>query len=219
MFLDIYFDVGSILAFPVATTALSAKITRFPPPTSKIISATEKVKPFLDYVGDLDEKSLLSFTVNDWVRLVIILTLSFRLSFPFSLCPDFDSTWARSQIQLDQFLSKLSGESDSGTSGGMLSASRAVLGVLKSKYISRVDSLRDAPETKRNRMAGCPAMSSDTLNSIMAQHLPGLTHGSEQSSDSGEMPNMLPMFHDMWAPMGEGWQGLDEAAWGHLEIN
>ena len=65
MFLDIFLDVGSLLALPVSKTSLSAKITRFPPPTSKIYSGIKKIRALLDYVGELSDKSLLSFTVND----------------------------------------------------------------------------------------------------------------------------------------------------------
>lgn len=65
MFVDVFLDCGSLLAFPVAKTYLSAKTTCFPPSLSKICSATKKIRAFLDYVGELDDSSLLSFTVNN----------------------------------------------------------------------------------------------------------------------------------------------------------
>ncbi|RSL43871.1 hypothetical protein CEP53_011491 [Fusarium sp. AF-6] len=148
MFIDVFLDCGSLLAFPVAKTFLSAKITSFPPSLSNLCSATKKLRVFLDYVSELGDSSLLSFTVNDWTRFIVILTLSFRLSFPLSLCPDFDSASARSQLQLDQFLSKMSHGADGAASNDLLSASRAMLGLAKSKYDRRLEMLgRTAPTT------------------------------------------------------------------------
>ncbi|WAO90263.1 Hypothetical protein NCS54_00768300 [Fusarium falciforme] len=145
MFIDVFLDCGSLLAFPVAKTFLSAKTSCFPPQISNMCSATKKIRNFLDYVSELEDSSLLSFTVNDWTRFIVILTLSFRLSFPLSLCPDFDSASARSELQLDQFLSKMSYGADVTASNDLLSASRAMLGLAKSKYDRRVGLLGGPP--------------------------------------------------------------------------
>ncbi|KAH7146973.1 hypothetical protein B0J13DRAFT_584382 [Dactylonectria estremocensis] len=203
MFLDVFFDCGSLLAFPVAKTYLSAKITCFPPPLSKICSATKKIRAFLDYVGELEDSSLLSFTVNDWTRLIVVLTLSFRLSFPLSLCPDFDSAWARSQLQLDQFLSKMSHGGDATASNDLLSASRAVLGLAKSKYDRRLGSLGGPPSVApASRVFGCPVMDG-SLRTSVEQWDPNFTNLSGWT-DAGE-PKNLPLFHDVWATMTMGW--------------
>lgn len=213
LFLDIYLDAGSLLALPVSKTFLSSKISRFPPPTSKLYSATKKIRAFLDYVGELGDMSLLSFTANDWTRLIMILTLSFRLSFPLAQCPDFEWAWASSEIQLDRFLSKLSrDENPAVASNGMLSANHAVLGVLKSKYSRRLSMLGESPTAPR-RTFGCPMMGKDRgLNLAGPQWDSSLTHVSEPSTDS-DMPEMLPMFHDMWTTAAGGWQGMDDIPW------
>lgn len=212
MFVDIYIDTGSLLSFPVAKTSLTIKTPRIPPPTSKIYSATKKLRTFLDYVGEMDDLSLLSFTVNDWTRLIVILTLSFRLSFPLSLCPEFDWKWANSEIQLDHFLSKVSRDADSTIApNSILAANRAVLGVLKTKYNRRLSALAEASTSQWSRTAGCPVMGGGGLSQNVAQWNSGLTEPSEPSTDS-DMPEILPIFHDLWAAEA-GWQDSGEISW------
>ncbi|KAK4071995.1 hypothetical protein Trihar35433_4059 [Trichoderma harzianum] len=212
MFLDIYLDTGSLLALPVAKTSLSAKLTRFPPPISKIYSGTRKIRACLDYVGGLSDKAILSFTVNDWTRLITIFTLAFRLSFPLKECPDFDWEWANSEIQLDQFLSKISREGDTTVaSNGVLSANRAVLGVLKAKYNRRLSSLSEQPAREVSKTFGCPMMSGGTLIAE-ANWNSSLTQASAQSTIV-DMPEVLPGFHDDWATLAAEWHNIEEMTW------
>ncbi|KAL7941152.1 hypothetical protein V8C42DRAFT_335503 [Trichoderma barbatum] len=215
MFLDIYLDTGSILAFPVAKTSLSAKITRFPPPTSKLYSGIKKIRAYLDYISELDDVSLLSFTVNDWTRLIIVFTLSFRLSFPLSQCPEFEWRWANSEIQLDQFLTKISRDEDATvSSNGILSANRAVLGVLKAKYNRRLSSLNERPAAQSSRTFGCPMMNGGS-GLIDPQWNSGNTQVSEPSIDS-DMPE-IPIFNDMWTTMAAGWQDVEDISWDSVD--
>ncbi|KAK4078348.1 uncharacterized protein Triagg1_3364 [Trichoderma aggressivum f. europaeum] len=212
MFLDIYLDTGSLLALPVSKTSLSAKLTRFPPPISKIYSGTRKIRACLDYVGGLSDKAILSFTVNDWTRLITIFTLAFRLSFPLSQCPDFDWEWANSEIQLDQFLSKIAREGDAAVaSNGVLSANRSVLGVLKAKYNRRLSSLSEQPGREVSKTFGCPMMSGGTLIAE-AQWNSGLTRASAQSTIV-DMPEVLPGLHDDWATLAAEWHNIEEMTW------
>jgi hypothetical protein len=200
MFVDVFLDCGSLLVFPVAETYLSAKTSSFPPPLSKIYSATKKIRALLDYVGELEDSSLLSFTINDWTRLIMVLTLSFRLSFPLSLYPNFDSACARSELQLDQFLSKMSHGADDTASNDLLSASRALLSLAKLKYDRRLGSLGGPPSVApRSRVFGCPVMDG-SLRTSVGQWDQNFTN----LSDAGE-PKNLPLFHDVWATMTIGW--------------
>lgn len=208
MFIDIFLDCGSLVAFPVAKTYLSAKISCFPPPLSKMCSATKKIRGFLDYVSELEDSSLLSFTVNDWTRFIVILTLSFRLSFPLSLCPDFDSASARSELQLDQFLSKMSHGADATCSNDLLSASRAMLGLAKSKYDRRLDLLASPPSAcPVSRVFGCPVMDGSLRKSV-EQWGSGLTNLSGWVE-----PKNPPLFHDVWATMTMGWGNGSDISW------
>ncbi|OKL57185.1 hypothetical protein UA08_07329 [Talaromyces atroroseus] len=208
MFVDVFLDCGSLLAFPVAETYLSAKTTSFPPPLSKIFSATKKIRALLDYVGGLEDSSLLSFTINDWTRLIMVLTLSFRLSFPLSLYPDLDSACARSELQLDRFLSKMSHGADDTASNDLLSASRALLGLAKSKYDRRVGSLGKLPfVASPSRVFGCPVMNG-SLRTSVGQWEQSFT----DSSDAGD-PKNLTIFHDVWATMTAGWGNGRDIPW------
>lgn len=217
MFVDIFLDCGSLLAFPVAKTNLSANITPFSPLLSKICTATKKLRAFLDYISELEDLSLLSFTINDWTRLIVVLTLSFRLSFPLLLCPDFDSAWARSELQLDQFLSKVSHGADvATTSNDIISARRAVLSVMKSKYDHRLGSLSKSPCTApASRTFGCPMMDG-SLRTSLGQWDPGPLNISGSSTDVSEVTN-LPLFHDVWASMTMGWGNTSDMIWDTFE--
>ncbi|UKZ83027.1 hypothetical protein TrVFT333_010828 [Trichoderma virens FT-333] len=195
-----------------AKTSLSAKVVRFPPPVSKIQSGVKKIRAYLDYISELDDNSILSFTINDWTRLITALTLAFRLSFPLSQCLELNWEWANSEIQLDQFLSKVSREADATiASNGVLSANRAVLGVLKSKYNRRLSSLSEQPVYPTSRTFGCPMMSGGTIIAE-SQWNAGFDHASEPSTDS-DMPEIIPMFPDVWATMAAGLQDIEEISW------
>ncbi|OAA70758.1 Zn(2)-C6 fungal-type DNA-binding domain protein [Akanthomyces lecanii RCEF 1005] len=214
MYVELYLDVGSLLAFPVAKTALSAKRTRFAPPTAKINSSVKKLGAFLHLVAELGDADMLAFTVSDWTRLIIILTLAFRLSFPLALAPEFDWLSARKEIQLEQFLSEVSrGGGEAAASSGILAANRVVLGVLGSKYSQRERALAEtAPfAAPPNRSAGCPVMGGRGGVTIAQWDL-NLGDGPELSTDP-DMPDMLPMLHNMWATGGIAWQDVDKILW------
>ncbi|KAL7806658.1 hypothetical protein V8C44DRAFT_338519 [Trichoderma aethiopicum] len=210
LFLDIFFDAGSLLAFPVAgTPSPNPKSVRIPPPIPKIYSATKKIRVFLEYVGGLDDNSLLSFTVNDWTRLIVVLTLAFRLSFPVSLCPEFDWTWASSEIQLEQFLSRISRDADAAvTSNGILSANRVVFNLLKSKFNRRLTSLGDEPTIPSSRTFGCPMMHG---GSRLADAQWGSEFAPSEPSTDSDMSDMV--FHDMWTAVATGWQDVGGVPW------
>lgn len=223
MFVDIFLDCGSIIALPVAQTSLSAKVTPFPPPVAKICSATTKLRALLDYVIGMNDSAFLNFTINDWTRFIVVMTLSFRFSFPLSQCPEFDSAWARSQLQLDQFLDKVSqgGNIDLSSvarSNDILSADRAVLGVMKTKYERRLASLgAPPPAAGLSGIFGCPIMMSGNLRTSLEQLDPELISMHHQylseSSNGIEEPNSLPLFHDVWATMTMGWGEAGNMSW------
>ncbi|OAA57760.1 hypothetical protein ISF_07001 [Cordyceps fumosorosea ARSEF 2679] len=213
MYLEIYLETGSLLSFPVAKTALSARRARFAPPIARMNSAVKKLEAFLDVVAELEDAAMLAFTVNDWTHLIIVLTLAFRLSFPVALSPDFDWLSARRAMRLDQFLSKVSRGGPAEGASGILAANRVVLGVLQSKYNQRLGTLADeaAAAARWGRSAGCPVMGGSGGVAI-AQWDVGLGETPALSTDP-DMPDMLPMLHDMWSTGGVGWQDLDKIPW------
>ncbi|PCG89032.1 Hypothetical protein PENO1_106900 [Penicillium occitanis (nom. inval.)] len=200
MFVDIFLDCGGLLVLPVSKTYSK---TGFCPPLPLVYGGIKKIRGFLDFVLNLDDTSLLSFTVNDWTRFIVVLTLSFRLSFPLTLCPDFDSTYARSQIRLDDFLDKMSQGTDITAQSDLLSASRYMLCLAKSKYDLRLASLKDSQSAQPvSRFFGCPVMSGNLGKSTerWQSNSGGL---SEWSNTSEQNRNLL--FHDIWAAMTFGW--------------
>lgn len=214
LYLEIYLDIGNLLAFPVAKTALSAKKTRFAPPISRMNSSLKKLREFLDLVGELNDSCILAFTVNDWTRLIIVLTLAFRLSFPVTLSPSFDWLSAREEIGLEPFLAKVSRVPEaSADSSGILVANRVVLGVLHAKYIRRKSSVMEAAEAaaQPNRSAGCPVMGGSGGEAI-AQWDMELGEAPAISTDP-DMPDALPMLHSLWATGGIEWQDSVRIPW------
>lgn len=200
MFVDIFLDCGGLLVLPVSKTYSK---TGFCPPLPQVYGGIKKIRAFLDFVLNLDDTSLLSFTVNDWTRFIVVLTLSFRLSFPLTLCPEFDSTYARSEIRLDDFLEKMSRGTDITAQSDLLSASRYMLGLAKSKYDLRLASLKDSQSAQPvSRFFGCPVMRGNLGKST--------EHWQSNSRELSEWINTseqkrLPLFHDIWATMTLGW--------------
>ncbi|OAR02979.1 hypothetical protein LLEC1_05647 [Akanthomyces lecanii] len=214
LYLDIYLDVGSLLTFPVAKTALSARKMRFAPTAATMSSSAKKLGAFLRAVGELDDAAVFAFTVNDWTRFVVVLTLAFRLSFPLALAPDFDWLAARKDIRLEQFLSEVSRGAEEGAGpDGVLAANRAVLGVLRSNYSQREKTLAEnaALASPPSTCAGCPAMGGS--GEVTTAHR-GLGVGNVPAlSTDADMPDMLPMLHSMWATGGTAWQDMDKIPW------
>jgi hypothetical protein len=197
MFVDIFLDCGNLLVLPVSRTYSTTKNAISSPPLPIIYRAIKKISTFLDFILNMDDISLLSFTINDWTRFIVVLTLSFRLSFPSTLCPDFDSAYARSELRLDQFLKNMSQGTDPTLQNDLLSVSRCMLGVAKSKYDLRLASLLESPLCRPvGRTFGCPLMSRNAGT-------PNLTESSGWTDGSQE--NKLPLFHDIWATMTMGW--------------
>ncbi|KAH8897678.1 hypothetical protein GQ53DRAFT_637773 [Thozetella sp. PMI_491] len=199
MFVDIFLDCGSLLALPVSKRYSDTPAFESCPPLFRVYSAIKKIRAFLDFVVNLDDPSLLSFTINDWTRLIVILTLSFRLSFPLAILPDFDSAYARSQLRLDLFLSEMSRGVDITAQMDLLSANRSILGLAKSRYDLRLASLEDPHIVLPViRTFGCPMMNG-SLGTSIEQWEPTLSGSCETAviSEKGK----LSFFHDVWTTM------------------
>jgi hypothetical protein len=211
MFIEIFLDCGSLLNFPVAKTPISNIPSRAPPSSSKLYSAVNRIGLFLDYVAALGDRFFLSSTVNDWTRLIVILTLSFRLSFPLPLCPDLDSANVRAKLRLDQFLSKMSDTPGPTASGDLLSVSRAMFGLAKGKYKRRLDSLGEQlPAAQSSRVFGCPVMNGGLRTLVNQRGASSLiTTGGGQASPWGDMPAL----HDIWSIMTMGWDSISDIGW------
>ncbi|KAJ6444071.1 High-affinity nicotinic acid transporter [Purpureocillium lavendulum] len=214
MFIDIYLDGGSILKLPQASHSASLSTGPLPPTASKLQEATGKLKVFLDHIADLDERSFLAFTLNDWTRLILTIILALRLSFPVAQCPEFDAAWARSQLQFGAFLTRMCREEDltpASKKVDVLSASRVVMRVVRDKYERRLGALLEGAAPAPGKSHGCPM-----LDGSLEQYFPlwdagfapmGAPHGHAVAADgsSGGTAVDQPVFHDLWATMTMGW--------------
>ena len=190
LFLNIFLDVGSLLAFPVAKTSLLSKFNRFTPPIPKLGSGAGKVKQMLNFVGKLDDAGLLSLSVSDWTCLIVVLTIGFRLSLPLPACPEFDSTWARQEIGLEQFLANLTSRDDaSASNSSVLVANRAVFGVLKTKFATRVKALDNA---SLGMKFGCPILYNTMLEPAFTEWDSDFSSTTDLSGSYGDV------FEEMW---------------------
>ena len=160
MFTDVYLDCYSLLCFPVYKSYLLCRRAVEESLTTKLYSATHQIKNILKYVTTLGDAHLFSFTINDWTRLIVTIVLAFRLSFPLPSV-SHNYLWARSHLQLDYFLSTFSsGTNLLNASNDIITASRAVFGVVLTKYNSKLYSASSATDasTSTSRSFGCPVM-------------------------------------------------------------
>ncbi|GJN67379.1 hypothetical protein PLICBS_001404 [Purpureocillium lilacinum] len=209
MFNSIYLDGGAILKLPQGTYSASSCSGPLPPTASKLRDATCKLKLFLDHVSNLEEPTFLAFTLNDWTRLILAIILALRLSFPVSQCPEFDTAWARSQLQFGDFLARMCREEDltpASKKVDVLSASRVVMRVVRDKYERRVRAALEGAALP-GKGPGCPM-----LDGSLEQYFPiwdagfapmGTPHGHAPDGSGGTAAQ--PVFHDLWATMTMGW--------------
>ncbi|GJN81286.1 hypothetical protein PLIIFM63780_004819 [Purpureocillium lilacinum] len=209
MFNSIYLDGGAILKLPQGTYSASLCSGPLPPTASKLRDATCKLKLFLDHVSNLEEPTFLAFTLNDWTRLILAIILALRLSFPVSQCPEFDTAWARSQLQFGDFLARMCREEDltpASKKVDVLSASRVVMRVVRDKYERRVRAALEGAALP-GKGPGCPM-----LDGSLEQYFPiwdagfapmGTPHGHAPDGSGGT--SAQPVFHDLWATMTMGW--------------
>lgn len=208
MFIDFYLDGGPLLRLPRATFALPVGDASLPPISSKLRDCTVKLKKFFDYFSTLGEAAFLCFTLNDWARLILSIILALRLSFPTPECPDFDTSWARSHLRFDEFLSRMCQETDLTPASkrvDVLSASRVVMGVVKDKYRRRLRALEESQAPTPGRTHGCPM-----LDGSLEQYYPlwDAAYGpmpTPQPSVGACETTSKPVFHDLWATMTMGW--------------
>lgn len=165
-----------------------------------------KLKALLDDLTALDEAMFAEFTMDEWVRFISTVVLSLRLSFPLPECPDFDSSWARSHLQFDEFLSCMCGDTDltnASENFDILSASRVILGVVKANYHRQLRALEVWHEPPPGNEFGCPM-----FDPLLEPHLSLWDSGIKQqqlatttvsSESQDEVTDPLSVFDDLLA--------------------
>lgn len=155
----------------------------------------------------MEQSAILVFTATDWGRLIIIVILSFRISFAVPECPLFDYVWARKEVQLGAFLDHFCKDTDLTVSSrkvDVLSASRVVMRVVKEKFDKKLQR-----ESSSSTGGGCPM-----LDGSLEQYFPlwdaGLNAVSMDSSGfESRGKQQQPVFHDLWATMTMSWVNDD----------
>lgn len=153
-----------------------------------------------------------------------------RLSLPLAACPGFDTSWARSEVRLAEFLAQISSGDGRGESTlpsatiDAMSATRAILRVVWRKFEERVaaalDTQAEAEAPRISAPVGCPLLSGNfdqymsawdaefgadplaTTSDVWSQLQDHPTTGTKAGSAGSQ-----PVFHDIWATMTVGWAG------------
>lgn len=190
------------------------------------MNAVAPAKAFLDHVLGMDQEAFASLTAIDWCRIIIAIIIAIRLSLPIPECPDFDSSWARSEVQLHSFLDCISSRDEPLTTSPVkidtLSAVRVVLGVIQRKFEQRVQAAerQEAAAIRGLANFGCPFLDG-SLDEYLTQWDPDLstapvTESTMTQVEDDAPANTLgagkerqPVFHDMWATMTMSWANAD----------
>lgn len=209
LFIRVYLEGGTVLKLPRPLPSESHLWAALPSANTNLRNCVAKLKDLFDYVRSLDDSELTYFTVVDWGRIILGIIIAIRMSFKVVECPEYDSTWARSQIQLGDFLGYMCQQKSDLTPASkkvdILSASRIVMRVVKDKFDRRLNALQEREEAKQASM-GCPM-----LDGSLDQYFPAwdagfvtpATFGSTMPPDGGLEEQGV--FQDLWTTMTQTW--------------
>ncbi|EWG39631.1 hypothetical protein FVEG_02386 [Fusarium verticillioides 7600] len=204
LFFDVFLQGGAIFCLTRANT----KKPHFIHPSSvRLTRCVNNTRALFDYLLNLD--SFKYFTSIDWTKFILSVILAVRLSFPISEVPDWDHAWARSQLRFDEFLEFMcDGPEDLTPSSkrvDVLSASRVILRVVKSKYDRRVAILTAPSLTLRGvGHQGCPMFDKDMQPYISAWDT-DFDMNSAMLTSGLNTDGQQTMYHDLWATMTMSW--------------
>lgn len=216
MFVAFYLESGTLLKIP---RPLHRHGSSLPLLASKLHLCVGHLKEFLTYVVSLDQTDFLSFTGVEWARLVLAIILAIRLSFPPVLeCPEWDTAWARSQLNFSEFLNHMCREIDltpSSKKVDVLSASRVIIRMVKEKYDRRLALLNTQAETPTR--GTCPMLDGSLeqyfpfWDAGIGVNSPGQAMGQVMGQVTGQSGTAAqPVFHDLWATMTMSWAEEDQ---------
>ena len=188
---------GLLMSFSAPSPSVASAFTAThssSTPLSKMALCVSALSKLFTDVAALSPDTLMAFTTVDWGRLVTAIVAAMRLSFP--LPPDwpphvvqsFDHVWARSQLRLGDFLSHMCLDTDltpSAKKFDVISASRVVLGVVKTKFDKRVQQAN-----RREEQAAAAAAAAAATSGFMSA---GNGEGGG-GGEGGRAGNGCPMF-------------------------
>ena len=188
------------------------------------------LRTFFEYIIALPASEFVNFCGMDWDHFIVAIILSFKLSFPLAVCPEWDAGAARHELNLGYYLDKLAyQEADltpaSNKPSDVVSASKVVLGVVKRKWDKRLAALNPPhPGPIDKTMVGCPMLdgSLDPFIELWEEDfintkLPS-TVGSVSGAGGPAEVSQPAVYHDLWATMTLGWtrEGMDDIDFGNI---
>ncbi|KAK0730037.1 hypothetical protein B0H67DRAFT_596295 [Lasiosphaeris hirsuta] len=154
------FIIGApLLKLPSARPINNDPSTWRPTP-QRLLSVVPWLHALFDYCLTLTSTEINAFVGTDWGGLILGVILGYRMSFPLTACPEWDDSEARRHVRFGEYidrLCRLGDDSDgddirsnltpasSQKSMDILSASKVVLGVVRTKYKRRVAKLEKPP--------------------------------------------------------------------------
>lgn len=225
LFTELYLNTAGLIPRYTRSKSLQANGILEPQP-AKLSSSVASIRQFQDLILSLDRCAILGFSAIDWCRFVLVLTMAIRLSFPIADCCDFDSAWARSELRLGDFLQEFCKNDDSAPgllptaspNFDVLSASRVVFGMVKSRFEKRMAAIERENEVVRGAQIGCPMLDGSLdqyfpqwdaeLNASAATMQPNaeeIVSRPRTAQASVIRPGLQNNYHDMWATMTMGW--------------
>ncbi|CAI6094070.1 unnamed protein product [Clonostachys chloroleuca] len=224
LFIDFFLNSSSIIpAYPRSKELRNGSSLQVSP--SKLCVAVAHLRRYFDCLLSLTRKNFTAFIVVDWCRVVLSVVVALRLCFFVPECPGFDYVWARSELQLSQFLTKFCEDESPFTPASnkvdVCSASRVVMGVVKDKFEKRLEA---AAREEAARASGirCPMLDGsleqylplwDVDLSAMPHAMPPMGNNAGSTSAATGAPGnpgRQAIFHDLWATMTMGWANEDE---------
>jgi hypothetical protein len=165
-----------------------------------------------DLVSELEPVAFTLFTSNDWVKFILVIIAALRLSFPLDEVHDWDDSWARKELRLDEFLTIIGGNNDlitMKTHVDTFSACRVVLRIVKDKYKRRIALTTNAVTEAVEPTVEIPC-SSEIQGCPMFDHcMEPYINAWDADLDVG---NMMPppgdeqlLSEDWWTTMTTGW--------------
>lgn len=144
---------------PTAKPPVPIATDPFRPTLARLTGCVVAVSQFLALLSSMTPTQLSHFSAGDWGRLVLAVVVAMRLSFPLPECPEYDSAWARGQLNFAAFLECITaGDAGTGTDltavakrADVVSASRVVMAVVKEKYEKRLAFLQQQEQQQEQQ--------------------------------------------------------------------
>lgn len=111
-----------VLAAPLMQATRPRREESGDPPTDsadRLQAAAYTVRAVLDYVASLPGEQLGRFSGPDMARLIVLVIVAYRLSFPVPTCPGFDHARGRQVLELSAILGRMSATGEEESDGGV----------------------------------------------------------------------------------------------------